>query len=407
MTKLFRTLDDVNVEEKRVLVRGDLNIPYQDGKAGDVTRLQRLAPTIKELVAKKAKVIVLSHFGRPKAKGEVGFTLFPIARELEKVLQLPVAFCTETVGDKAKAAVAALKPGEVLVLENTRFEKGEEANDATFVKQLAELGDIYVNDAFSAAHRAHASTEGLAHILPAVAGRDMQSELSAITKALIEPARPVMAIAGGSKISTKLDLLKNLSARMDYIVLGGAMANTFLAAEGKAVGKSMHEADMLATARDIRAAAAKNNCTFILPVDVVVASECKAGAAAQTVDAAEIPADKMALDVGPKSVAAITEKLRTCKTIVWNGPMGVFEVPPFDAGTKAVAKEIASLTQAGKLLSVAGGGDTVSAVNAAGIGKQLSYVSTAGGAFLEWLEGRELPGVEALRIQSDKSRVSA
>lgn len=397
MSVPFRTLDDVRVEDARVLLRGDLNVPMQDGVISDITRLQRLVTTINELTGKKAKVIVLSHFGRPKGKPEVGMSLKPVAEELAKLLKKPVAFCPELIGAVAEEAVAAMKPGDVMVMENTRFYKGEEENDPDFNRAVAKLGDVYVNDAFSVAHRAHASTEGLAHILPSCAGRDMQAEIQAISAALEDPQRPLGAIVGGSKISTKLVLLKNLTAKVDVLVLGGAMANTFLGASGKNVGASMHEPDMYDTARTIMAESARRGCEIILPVDLVVAKELKPNVETQTVSADAIPADYRAMDAGPESVKRVGAALSRCKTIVWNGPMGVFEVPPFNKGTDAVGEIIAELTQSGKAMSVAGGGDTASAINQAGVADKLTYMSTAGGAFLEWLEGRMLPGVEILR----------
>lgn len=403
MTNAFYTLNDLDASNKTVLLRGDLNVPVDGTRVTDATRLERLAKTIQELSAKKAKVVVLSHFGRPKGKVEPSLSLAPIAEALAGVLGKPVAFCPESTGEKAKAAIAALPPGGVLVLENTRFQKDEEENGAAYVQALASLGDMFVNDAFSVSHRAHASTEGLAHLLPSCAGRDMEAELDALQRSLENPQRPLMAIVGGSKVSTKLDLLKNLVARVNILVLGGGMANTFLAAQGKAVGKSLHEPDMLDTARAIIAESAKVGCTLILPVDVVVAPAFAANAPSATVTVDAIPADQMALDVGPATVEMIVDALSRTKTVVWNGPMGAFEIPPFQMGTVAVAGAIADLTRSGQLLSVAGGGDTVAAVNMAKVGVRVSYVSTAGGAFLEWLEGRTLPGVEALRKKNGNS----
>jgi phosphoglycerate kinase len=403
----FVTLDELDVSGKRILVRGDLNIPAVNGVVGDTTRLERLSKTIRELVAKKAKVIVLSHFGRPKNGADPSLSLRPVAEALAKILSKPVSFAEDCIGPKAEAAVKAMQPGEVLVLENTRFHKGEEANDPAFIKQLAVLGDIYVNDAFSVSHRAHASTEGLAHVLPACAGRDMQEELQALARALDHPEKPLMAIVGGSKISTKLGVLKHLTTKVDMLVLGGAMANTFLAASGKSVGKSMHEADMLDTARAIMEASAKNGCKIFLPEEVVVAQKCEAGQPTQTVSSNAIPADAMALDTGPKAVEAVVKALDSVKTVVWNGPLGVFEVSPFEKGTKAVAQAVAQRTKAGKLLSVAGGGDTVAVLNVAGVTGDFSYVSIAGGAFLEWLEGCALPGVEALRRKPRQEKAAS
>jgi phosphoglycerate kinase len=393
----FRTLDDVDCANKRVLIRGDLNVPVENGVPSDVTRIQRLARTVAELSDKKAKVIVLSHFGRPKSNADASLSLKPIADALGKLLSKPVAFANDCIGPQAEKAVAALQPGEVLVLENTRFHKGEEANEPGFVKELAKLGDIYVNDAFSVAHRAHATTEGLAHVLPAVAGRDMEAELEALATALEQPVKPVMALVGGSKISTKIDVLKNLTSKVDVIALGGGMANTFLAAEGINVGASLCENDMLDTARAIMANAKKNNCRMILPEDFVVVEKLEPNAKYETVPATAIPSNMRAVDVGPKTVKTIQAALEGVKTLMWNGPLGVFEVAPFGNGTKAVAEKAAQLTKAGKLLSVAGGGDTVAILNMAKVVPDFTYVSIAGGAFLEWLEGRALPGVEALR----------
>ncbi|NDE91148.1 MAG: phosphoglycerate kinase [Alphaproteobacteria bacterium] len=406
MSSEFLTLDDVDVSNKIILLRGDLNVPMQDGLVSDLTRLQRLVKTIDELKSKHAKIVVLSHFGRPKGKIEPTLSLAQIVPALAKVLNAPVAFCAESTGEKAKAAIAAMKSGDVLVLENTRFHKGEEENDPALIKAFAALGDVFVNDAFSVTHRAHASTEGLAHILPSCCGRDMQNELEALARALETPVRPVVAIVGGSKVSTKLSLLNNLTAKVDVLVLGGGMANTFLAAQGLAVGKSLYEPDMLDTARKIMAESKSKGCTILLPSDVVVAGAFAANAHAQIVDATAIPADQMALDVGPKTVVAIEAALAKAKTVVWNGPLGAFEIPPFEKATIAVANRVAQLTSSGKVLSVAGGGDTVAAVNMAKVGDTLSYVSTAGGAFLEWLEGCALPGVEILRKKENAQCVA-
>lgn len=394
---VFRTLDNLEARGKRVLVRADLNVPMHDGVITDATRIERVAPTISELAGKGARVVVLSHFDRPKGKVVPSMSLHPIAQKLGEVLGKPVAFVPECVGPTVEAAVAALKDGDVLVLENTRFHAGEEANDPAFAKALAENGDIFVNDAFSAAHRAHASTEGVAHDLPSFAGRLMQAELSALSAALENPERPVGAIIGGSKISTKLDLIGNVIEKVDTLFITGAMANTFLAAEGIAVGKSLQEADMHETARKIAHLAQEKGCEIILPVDAVVAREFKAGAESELCLIGEVPADAMILDAGPRTVELINERLATLKTLVWNGPLGAFEIEPFDRATVEVAQEAARLTQEGKLRTVAGGGDTVSALRHAGVAGQMSYVSTAGGAFLEWLEGKILPGIEVLR----------
>ena len=392
----FRTLDGVAVAGKRVLLRADLNVPVRDGKITDLTRIERLSPTIRELSGKGAHVIVLSHFDRPKGKRVPEMSLEPMATALGQVLGRKVRFAEDCVGIPAQQAIIALQDGDVAVLENTRFHPGEEKNDPAFAAEMAKLGDIFVNDAFSAAHRAHASTEGIAKLLPSYAGRLMQAELEALSAALTTPVRPVMAIVGGAKVSTKLDLLGNLVAKVDMLVIGGAMANTFLAAEGVAVGKSLQEAEMHATARDILEKAKAAGCAIVLPVDAVIAAALTPGVATQTVPIDAVPADRMILDVGPKTVAAIEAKLATAKTLVWNGPVGAFETAPFDAGTTALAQAVAAATSAGKLRSVAGGGDTVSALRHAGVLDKMSYVSTAGGAFLEWLEGKTLPGVAAL-----------
>jgi phosphoglycerate kinase len=379
-----------------VLLRADLNLPVKDGKIGDRTRLVRLAPTIRELADRGACVVVVSHFGRPKGKPDPALSLRPLASPLAEAIGRPVAFAEDCIGATAQRVVAALKPGEVALLENLRFHPGEEANDKDFARALAALGDLYVNDAFSAAHRAHASTEALAHLLPAAAGRLMQEELEALGRALETPARPLAALVGGAKVSTKLDILNFITGKLDVLIVGGAMANTLLFAQGIAVGASLCERDMAETGRGIIAAAQQAGCTLMLPVDAVVARELKPGIASTTAPIERVPADAMILDIGPLTVQAIGARLGQCRTLVWNGPVGAFETPPFDAGTTAIARRVAELTKAGTLLSVAGGGDTVAALAQAGVGDDLSYVSTAGGAFLEWLEGRELPGVAAL-----------
>ena len=396
----FKTLDQIAFANKTVLLRADLNVPMKDGVVTDDARLTRLMPTLKELSQAGAKIVILSHFGRPDGKPNAKYSLRPVAAELQKIWGKPVAFAEECVGSVAVAAIAAiaaLPAGQVLVLENTRFHAGEEENDAAFAAQLAALGDVYVNDAFSAAHRAHASTEALAKLLPCAAGRLMQAELDALEKALSTPERPVAALVGGSKISTKLDLLENLVTKVDVLVLGGGMANTFLAAHGVNVGKSLYESDMLETARAIATRAAAHKCRILLPTDGVVATGLQANIATETVSVTEVPADHMILDIGPQSVKEIAEVLQTCKTVVWNGPLGAFEFSPFDRATVAVAQTVAALTKQGKILSVAGGGDTVAALTHAKVMESLSYVSTAGGAFLEWLEGKPLPGVAALK----------
>ena len=392
----FKTLDQADLKSKRVLLRVDLNVPMENGRVSDATRIVRVLPTIAEIADKGGKVILLAHFGRPKGERKEEDTLRPVAAALEERLGRAVAFASDCIGAPAREAIAAMKDGDILLLENTRFHKGEEKNDPAFIEELAKNGDVFVNDAFSAAHRAHASTEGLAHRLPAYAGRAMQAELEALEKALGAPQRPVLAVVGGAKISTKLDLLGNLVARVDYLVIGGGMANTFLAAQGKAVGKSLCESDLLDTARAILEKAKAAGSQIVLPEDVTVAQKFVAHAPAHIVSADHVGADDMILDVGPKAVAHVESLLAKSKTLVWNGPFGAFELPPFDEGTSAVAQTAARLTREGKLLSVAGGGDTVAALNQAGVAADFTYVSTAGGAFLEWLEGKELPGVAAL-----------
>jgi phosphoglycerate kinase len=392
----FRTLDGVEVRGKRVLLRADLNVPVRDGKISDLTRIERLSPTIRELSDKGARVIVCSHFDRPKGKRVPEMSLGPVAVALGQVLGSKVRFAEDCVGLPAQQAVERMRDGDVIVLENTRYYDGEEANDPAFSAQLAELADIYVNDAFSSAHRAHASTEGVAHLRPSYAGRLMQAELEALDAALGNPVRPVMAIVGGSKVSTKLELLGNLVGRVNVLVIGGAMANTFLAAQGIAVGKSLQEAEMHDTARRILDQAKAAGCQVVLPVDAVVSAEFKPNPPTQTVPVGKVPADTMILDVGPATVAALIGTLGSVKTLIWNGPLGAFETPPFDASTSALARAVADATQKGTLRSVAGGGDTVSALRHAGVIDKLSYVSAAGGAFLEWMEGKTLPGVAAL-----------
>jgi phosphoglycerate kinase len=395
----FRTIDELQVAGKRVLVRADLNVPMKDGVVTSTTRIERQAPTIRDLAAKGARVIVCSHFDRPKGKVVPSMSLKPVAEPLAKLVGRPVAFADDCVGPVAEAAVAKLKDGDVLLLENTRFHAGEEKNDPELAKQMAKLADFYVNDAFSSAHRAHASTEAVAHLLPSAAGRSMQAELTALTKALNDPERPLMAVIGGAKVSTKIALLENLVKKVETLVIGGAMANTFLAAEGINVGKSLYEADQLDIARRVIALSTESGAAILLPTDVVVAKEFKAGAATRTAPVREVADDEMILDVGPATIEEFKRFLATTKTVVWNGPLGAFETPPFDKGTVAAAKLVADATKAGNVLSVAGGGDTVSALNKAGVGNDFSYVSTAGGAFLEWMEGLELPGVEALMVK--------
>ncbi len=396
----LKAIASADVAGKRVLVRADLNVPVKDGKVTDATRLERLVPGLAALAARGAKVIVLSHFGRPKGGPDKDNSLAPVAAVLASLVGRAVPLAPDCVGSVAEAAVAAMKNGDILVLENTRFHKGEEKNDPELTKAMAKLGDLYVNDAFSAAHRAHASTAGLAAHLPAYAGPLMMEEINALRAALETPKRPTAAVVGGAKVSTKIPVLENLMAKVDKLIIGGGMANTFLQAQGVAVGKSLAEPDFAATARDIVAAAKAKGCEIVLPVDGVVAREFKAGAACEVVDVSAVPADAMILDVGPKSVAHLISVLEGCQTLLWNGPLGAFEIAPFGDGTFALARRAAELTKAGKLVSVAGGGDTVAALNAAGVTDDFTYVSTAGGAFLEWLEGRELPGIAAL-IKAD------
>jgi phosphoglycerate kinase len=392
----FRTLDNVDVKGKRVLVRVDLNVPVENSVVTDATRIERAAPAITEIADKGGKVILLSHFGRPKGR-DLKQSLKSVCAEVARIIKRPVKFVDDCIGEKAEKAVAAMKPGEIICLENTRFHPGEEKNDPTFVAALARLGDVWVNDAFSAAHRAHASTEGLGHKLPAYAGRTMQAELDALGKALEKPSRPLAAIVGGAKISTKLDLLGHLLQRVDALIIGGAMANTFLLAQSHTVGTSLVEPDLVTAARKVMSEANTAKREVVLPVDVVVAEKFEARAPSRVVDAGKVGEKDMILDIGPRSVEYVVSLLARSKTLVWNGPFGAFEMEPFDNGTVEVAEAAAELTQAGKLVSVAGGGDTVAALNAAGVAGRFTYVSTAGGAFLEWLEGKALPGVEVLR----------
>jgi len=392
----FRTLDEVDVRGRRVLIRVDLNVPMQDGRVADATRIERVAPTIRELAEKGARVVVLSHFGRPKGKPSAAMSQRPLVEPLAQALGRKVAFADDCIGPRAEAAVAALGDGGVLLLENVRFHEGEEANDKAFVAALAKLGDLYVNDAFSAAHRAHASTEGLAHALPSFAGRLMQAELEALESALGAPRRPAIAVVGGAKISGKLEVLGNLIGKVDAIAIGGGMANTFLFARGVQVGKSLCERDLAVTAADIMARAADAGCAVLLPSDAVVAETFAAGAPSRVVGVDRVPETAMILDIGPASVDAFAERIGASRTLLWNGPMGAFELEGFAAGTVGVAQCAAAQTRAGRLVSVAGGGDTVAALALAGVQDAFTYVSTAGGAFLEWLEGKELPGVAAL-----------
>jgi phosphoglycerate kinase len=393
----FRSLDGVDVGGKRALVRVDFNVPLKDGQVADDTRLRTSLPTIEILRRGGAKVILIAHFDRPKGRRNPAMSLRPVAGPLAKLLGVPVAFAEDCVGEAARSAVAAMRPGDVLLLQNVRFHAGEEANDPAFARELAENGDLYVDDAFSAAHRAHASTEGLAHLLPAYAGEAMRRELDALHAALGAPQRPVLGIVGGSKVSTKLDLLHNLILKLDKLAIGGGMANTFLAAQGWNVAASYCEPDLADTARGIMAFAEKQGCELLLPIDIVVAERAEPGAAARTRGLGELDEHERILDAGPETVARLNAAMDEARTLVWNGPLGVFEIPPFDQGTVAAARHAAALATAGKLVAVAGGGDTVAALNAAGVAGDFTFVSTAGGAFLEWMEGKTLPGVEALK----------
>ncbi|NQV47619.1 MAG: phosphoglycerate kinase [Rhodospirillaceae bacterium] len=393
----FKTIDDLDVAGKRVLMRVDLNVPMKDGKVTDTTRIDRAVQTINELSNKGAKVIVISHFGRPKGQVVPEMSLAPVAKALAQACGRPVGFATDTVGENARLQISEMEDGDIVMLENLRFNRGEEENDKAFTVELSKLGDVYVSDAFSCSHRAHASTEGLAHLLPAAAGRLMQAEVESLSAALENPVSPVAAVVGGAKVSTKMEVLGNLAAKVDMLIIGGGMANTFLYAQGIDVGNSLCEKDMADAAREILGRAEKAGCQVVLPKDAVVAREFKEGADCETVDLNAIPSDAMMLDIGPASIADVTAKLEGCKTLVWNGPFGAFEIPPFDAGTNAVAQAAARLTKEGKLISVAGGGDTVAALAHAGVSDSFTYISTAGGAFLEWMEGKKLPGVEVLR----------
>ena len=393
----WKTLDDMDLDDKRVLVRVDINVPMQDGVVSDDTRIIRIVPTVRDILAAGGIPVLLAHFGRPKGQRRPEFSLQPLVVCLEQALGTPVMFAADCIGAGPAAALQALPKGEVLLLENTRYHAAEEANDPGFAAQIAKLGDIYCNDAFSAAHRAHASTEALAHVLPSCAGRLMAAELDALETALGAPKHPVVAVVGGAKVSTKLALLSNLVTKVDHLVIGGGMANTFLAAQGHSVGTSLAEHDMTDTASDILARATATDCEIILPSDVVVAREFAANAPHQTVAINLCPADGMILDAGAQTVARITDCFSTAKTLIWNGPLGAFELEPFDTATNAAARQAANLTKAGGLVSVAGGGDTVAALNKAGVADTFSYLSTAGGAFLEWMEGKTLPGVAALQ----------
>jgi phosphoglycerate kinase len=394
----FRTLDQVDVKGKRVLLRVDLNVPMQDGVVSDATRIERMAPTITQIADRGGMVILLSHLGRPKGPDRKD-SLRPVAAETARIIGRPVAFADDCIGAAAEAASRAMKPGDILCLENTRFHAGEEKNDPAFAAALARVGDIWVNDAFSVSHRAHASTEGLGHILPAYAGPAMQAELAAFSQVLDAPQRPLAAIVGGAKVSTKLELLGALIPRVNVLIIGGGMANTFLAAQGKDVGKSLCEHELAGTARDILQQATAKKCEIVLPVDAVTARRFAANAPSRIVAVDGLDADEMILDVGPRTVEHVVSVLARVKTLVWNGPFGAFEMEPFDTGTIEIAEAAAELTAAGRIVSVAGGGDTVAALNAAGATDRMTYVSAAGGAFLEWLEGKPLPGVEVLKVK--------
>ncbi|MGR3582520.1 MAG: phosphoglycerate kinase [Sagittula sp.] len=392
----WKTLDDMDLDGKRVLTRVDINVPVEDGKVTDTTRIDRICATIQDILARGGKPVLLAHFGRPKGERRDDMSLQMLIPAMEQVLGVEVVFAADCVGPVAQAVIDTLGENQVALLENTRFHKGEEKNDPELAAQMAELGDVYCNDAFSAAHRAHASTEGVAHLLPSCAGRLMQGELQALESALSTPERPVLAVVGGAKVSTKLDLLSNLVEKVDMLVIGGGMANTFLAAQGIDVGKSLCEHDMTETAKAIAEKAVETGCELLLPRDVVVAREFKEGADSEVVKAEDCPADAMILDAGPDSVAHIKQAIDRAKTLIWNGPLGAFEIAPFDAATNAAARHAAVRSEVGQLVSVAGGGDTVAALNKAGVASDFSYISTAGGAFLEWMEGKTLPGVAAL-----------
>ncbi|AUH34987.1 phosphoglycerate kinase [Paracoccus tegillarcae] len=395
----FNTIEDLDLDGKVVLTRVDINVPVENGQITDTTRIDRIVPTIKDIQAAGGIPVLLAHFGRPKGQPVDSMSLRQVVPALEAALGQPVIFADNCIGGPAKRVVAALQLGDVALLENTRFHEGEEANDATFAASLAALGHVFVNDAFSAAHRAHASTEGMARLMDAGAGRLMEAELKALDAALGSPERPVVAVVGGAKVSTKLDLLGNLIEKVDNLVIGGGMANTFLVAKGIEVGTSLAERDMADTARDIMEKADEGGCEIHLPIDIVVAWEFKEGAASEVLPADQCPADAMILDAGPETVAAIRDLFANCKTLVWNGPLGAFEIAPFDKATNEAARAAAEATRAGTLVSVAGGGDTVAALNRAGVADDFTFISTAGGAFLEWMEGRDLPGVAALKAK--------
>jgi phosphoglycerate kinase len=396
MQKL-KTIDDLKVAGKRVLVRVDLNVPIQNGQVTDTTRIDRIVPTLTELSDKGAKVIVISHFGRPKGQVVSEMSLAPIAKALSISCSQPITFATDSIGKCAQMTIDAMATGDIVMLENLRFHADEEINDKAFAVKLAKLGDVYISDAFSCSHRAHASTEGVAHLLPSAAGRLMQAEVESLSCALDKPHSPVAAVVGGAKVSTKMGVLGNLSKKVDVLIIGGGMANTFLFAKGIDVGSSLCEKDMAEAAREILNNAGKAGCDIVLPTDAVISREFKAGADSHTVALNAIPADAMILDVGPATITNVTAKLKICRTLVWNGPFGAFEIPPFDAGTNAISQAAARMTTAGQIVSVAGGGDTVAALAHAGVSDNFSYISTAGGAFLEWMEGKKLPGLEVLR----------
>ena len=396
----FKTIDDLDVAAKKILLRVDLNVPMKNGKVTDTTRIDRIVPTLIELTRKGAKVIIISHFGRPRGQVVPSMSLSPIAKDLSQSCNLPIGFATDTIGNSARKKINDMSSGEIVMLENLRFYPGEETNDKAFALELSDLGDAFVSDAFSCSHRAHASTVGLANLLPSAAGRLMQAELESLSAVLEKPELPVAAFVGGAKVSTKMEVLGNLSKKVDMLIIGGGMANTFFLGQGYDVGKSLCEKNMAEYAHSVLLDAIGNGCEVILPIDCVVAQKLKEGAVNQTVSPASIPSDSMVLDVGSASITHISAKLERCRTVVWNGPFGAFEVRPFDRGTNAVAKKVASLTKAGKLISVAGGGDTLGALTQTGVSDDFSYISTAGGAFLEWLEGKKLPGVEVLRNSS-------
>ncbi len=396
----FQTLDTLDLKDKIVLLRADLNVPVKDGAVTDTTRIDRVKPTIDALISKGAKIVVMAHFGRPKGEAKPEFSLSFLPPVLETQWGRPVSFASDCIGENAQSEIAKLNAGDICLLENVRFHPGEEKNDPAFVKELAALGDVFVNDAFSAAHRAHASTEGLAHLLPSAAGKLMEAELNALNAALESPQKPVAAIVGGAKISTKLSVLNNLVQKTDFLILGGGMANTFMHACGIAIGNSLCEKDMAGEARTIEQTAKEHGCDIILPLDQIAVREFKENAPHEIAMSGEMKADQEGVDIGPQTISAISEILQECKTVLWNGPLGVFEMKPFDTGTNEVARIVAALTKSGQITSVAGGGDTVAALENAGIANDFTYISTAGGAFLEWLEGKKLPGVAALMSPS-------